>query len=86
MLIYFWETGRQSVSRGGAEKERERGDTEPEAGPRLQAVSTEPDSGLKLTSRETMTRAEVRCLTGWATQAPQVFHDFFQNWDRIPIP
>ena len=38
---------RQSVSRGGAERE---GDTESEAGSRLRAVSTEPDTGLKPTS------------------------------------
>ena len=34
---------------GGAERE---GDTEPEAGSRLLAVSPEPDSGLELTDRE----------------------------------
>ena len=46
------ETERQSRSRGGAERE---GDTEPEAGSRLRAVSTEPDTGLELTNREIMT-------------------------------
>ena len=35
------------------------GDTESEAGSRLRAVGTEPDTGLELTSREIMTRAEV---------------------------
>ena len=40
------------MSRGGAEKE---GDTESKVGSRLQAVSTEPDVGLELTSREIMT-------------------------------
>ena len=40
------------MSRGGAERE---GDTESEAGLRLQAVSTEPDVGLKLTDREIVT-------------------------------
>ena len=54
---------------GGAERE---GDTEPEAGSRLRAVRTEPDVGLKLTSHEIMTWAEVRRLTDWATQAPQI--------------
>ena len=44
---------RQSVSRGGAE--RGAGDTESEAGSRLGAVSTEPDTGLKLTNCEIMT-------------------------------
>ena len=45
-----WDT--QSPSRGGAEKE---GDTESEAGYRLQAVSTQPDTGFELTNREVMT-------------------------------
>ena len=36
------------------EGQRER-DTESETGSRLQAVSTEPDVGLKLTDREIMT-------------------------------
>ena len=40
----------------GAERE---GGTESEAGSRLQAVSTEPHVGLKLTNPEIMTRAEV---------------------------
>ena len=40
------------MSRGGAERE---GDTEPEAGSRLQAVSTEPDAGLELTDCEMVT-------------------------------
>ena len=40
------------MSGGGAERE---GDTESEAGSRLQAVSTEPDVGLELTNCETMT-------------------------------
>ena len=44
------------MSREGAERE---GDTECEAGSRLLAVSTEPDAGLKLTNRETVTWAEV---------------------------
>ena len=39
---------RDSVSRGGAE--RQGAHTEPEAGSRLWAVSTEPDVGLELTS------------------------------------
>ena len=36
----------------GAERE---GDTESEAGSRLQAVSTKPNTGLELTDREIMT-------------------------------
>ena len=52
---------RLSASGGGAERE---GDTEGEAGPRLRAVSTEPDAGLEPVSREIMTGAEVGRLTG----------------------
>ena len=44
------------ASGGGAERE---GDTESEAGSRLQAVSTEPDAGLELTKHEIMTWPEV---------------------------
>ena len=40
------------MSGGGAERE---GDTESEAGSRLRAVSTEPDTGPKLTDCEIMT-------------------------------
>ena len=43
--MFIFERERQSVSRGGAERE---GDTESEAGSRLRAVSTEPDTGLEL--------------------------------------
>ena len=38
----------------GGRAERE-GDTEPEAGSRLQAISPEPDAGLELTDREIVT-------------------------------
>ena len=44
------------VSGGGAERE---GDTESEAGSRLHAVSTDPDTGLEPTNCEIVTRAEV---------------------------
>ena len=52
IYLFFRNRVRQSVSRGGAERE---GDTESEAGSRLQAVSTEPDVGLELTECEIMT-------------------------------
>ena len=52
VFIYFWE--RKESEQGKGQRERE-GDTESEAGPRLQAVSTGPDAGLKLTNREIMT-------------------------------
>ena len=67
MFIYFWERERQSMSRGGAERE---GDTESETGFRLRAVSTEPDVGLELTDCEIGTWAEVGSSTDWATQVP----------------
>ena len=59
-LLFIFERERErereretrSVSGGGAERE---GDTESEAGSRLRAVGTEPDAGLELTNRETMT-------------------------------
>ena len=67
MFIYFWDRERQSMNRGGAERE---GDTESETGSSFWAVNTEPDTGLELTDREIMTWAEVRRLTDWATQVP----------------
>ena len=66
--MFISEKEKQSVSGGRAERE---GDTESEAGSRLWAVSTEPDSGLELADRKIMTWAEVGRLTDWATQAPQ---------------
>ena len=48
------------MSRGGTERG---GDTESEAGFRLPAVSTEPDTGLELMDCEIMTSAEVGRLT-----------------------
>ena len=70
MFIYYWERETQSVSRGGIERG---GDTESEAGSRLWAVSTEPDTVLELTICEIMTWAEVSRLTNWAIQAPLYF-------------
>ena len=52
---------------GGSERE---GDTESEAGSRLQAVSTEPDAGLELKDCEMTAWAEVGRPAAWATQAP----------------
>ena len=49
-ILFIFE--RQRVIRGGTERE---GDTESEAGSRLRAVSTEPDVGLELMSREIVT-------------------------------
>ena len=52
LLIFEREWERQSISKGGAEREE---DTESEAASRLQAVSTEPDVRLEHTNREIMT-------------------------------
>ena len=70
MFIFEREWERQSVSRGGAERE---GHTEFEAGSRLWAVSTEPDAGLEPVNREIMTWAEVWRLTDWVTRVPLIF-------------
>ena len=57
MFIHFWErqTERDSMIGGGAERE---GDTESNAGSKLHADSTQPNTGLKLTNLEIMTWAE----------------------------
>ena len=68
LFIFKRQRDRAWVGAGGAERE---GDTESEAGSRFWAVSTEPDTGLKLTNREIMTWAEVGHSTAWATQAPR---------------
>ena len=52
IYLFFFLRERQSASGGDAERQ---GDTEPEAGSRLQAVSTEPNSGLELMDQEVMT-------------------------------
>ena len=57
--VYLFLGERQSMSGGGAERE---GDTESEAGSRLQTISTDPRVGLEPTNHEIMTSAEVRCL------------------------
>ena len=67
MFIYFWDRERQSMNGGGSERER---DTESETGPRLWAISPEPDAGLELTDHEIVTWAEVGRLTDRATQVP----------------
>ena len=63
-LMFIFEREREStrVSASGGRAERG-GDTESEAGARLQAVSTAPDAGLELRDRESMTRAEVGRVT-----------------------
>ena len=70
MFMYFWDRERQSMNGGGSERE---GDTEPEAGSRLRAVSPEPDAGLELTDLEIVTWGQVGRSTDCATQAPLFF-------------
>ena len=50
--MFIFKRERQSVSKGGEERE---GDTEFKAGPRLQAISTEPDVVREFTNHEIMT-------------------------------
>ena len=76
------EREREIVSIGGAERE---GDTESEAGSRLQVVSTEPDAGLELTDREIMTWAEFWRLTDCATQAPLSFIFNTHGWELCKL-
>ena len=52
VYLFLKDREKQSESRGGPEIE---GDTESEAGSRLQTVSTDPDTGLELTNHEIMT-------------------------------
>ena len=59
MFIYFWET--ESDREGAGQKEMET--QNPKQGPGSEL-------GLKLTSSEIMTWAEVGLLTNWATQVP----------------
>ena len=70
--MFISESKRETECEQGRGRERE-GDTESEAGSRLWAVSTEPDTGLKPMNHKIMTWAEVGCLTDWATQEPLFF-------------
>ena len=67
MFLFIFETERDRAWVGKGQRE---GDTESEAGSRLWAVSTEPDTGLEPMNCEIMTWAEVGRLTDCATQAP----------------
>ena len=61
MFIYFSESERETEQDwDGAERE---GDTESQAGSKLWAVSTEPNTGLKPINREVMIWAQVGRLT-----------------------
>ena len=80
-IIFERQRQRQSVSGGRAERE---GDTESEAGFRLRAVSTEPDTGLKLTNHETMTWAEIKnWMRNWLShpEAPRNTYRAPGKWE-----
>ena len=68
--MFIFDREREMEHERGRGRERDT-HTETEAGSRLWAVSTEPETGLELTDREIMTRAEVGCSTDWPTQASQ---------------
>ena len=53
-INFFFESERVYKWGRGRERERE-GDTESDAGPRLQTVSTRPDAGLELTNLKIVT-------------------------------
>ena len=66
-FIHFWGRDREREKEKSGEGQRKR-ETESEAGSRLWAVSTEPNTGLKLTNHKITAWVKVRCLTDWATQ------------------
>ena len=61
---------RETECEQGRDKDRE-GGTEFEAGPRIRAVSAEPDAGPELMNCEIMTWAEAGHIPDWATQVPR---------------
>ena len=85
ILFYIWE--RETESEQGSGREME---TESEAGSRLWATSTEPDTGLEPTSSEITTWAEVRCSTDRAIEVPWSFFNIkinvlgsFRQWRKV---
>ena len=70
LFIYFWEWVREQARESTRWERQREGDTESEAGFRFCADTSELDTGLEPTNLKTMTWAEVRRLTDWATQAP----------------
>ena len=79
-FFYFFE--RRSTSTGMQVGKGQRGgETIPSS---LCTVSMEPDAGLKLMNRESMTWADVACLTNRATQVPLLIYLFnvYLFWER----
>ena len=70
LMFYLFLRERESAhtSRGGTKRE---GDTESEAGSRIQAVSSEPNMGLKPMNCEIPTWTEVGLLTDGAARCPK---------------
>lgn len=74
--MYFFE-GKREIDRAWAvEGQRGRESQNLRQAPGCYADSSETDVGLELTKCKIMTRAEVGCLTNWATQAPQDITSF----------
>ena len=69
MFLFIFETERDRAWAGEGQREGETQNLKQAPGSELSAQSL--DVGLKPTSCEIMTWAEVRRLTNWATQAPQ---------------
>ena len=65
--VYLFLRHRDRARAGEGQRARH---TESEAGSRLWALSTQPDTGLELTNCKITTWAEVGCLTSWAILAP----------------
>ena len=66
MFLFIFDTERDKARVGERQRERETQNLK-------QAPGSEPDVGLEITDREIMTRAKVRHLHNWATQAPQTW-------------
>ena len=71
--VYLFERERENE----LGRDRERGRQNPKQTPGSEAVSTEPDAGLKTTSLKIMTWAEVGRSADWATQVPQFYEYLF---------
>ena len=79
--VHLFSRERQSVSRGGAERE---GGTESKAGSRVWAVVTEPDVGLEPTNREILTWAEIKSRMLNCLSHPGAPRVLFLN--GLPLP
>ena len=69
-FLFIFGTERDRAWAGEGQRERETQDPKQVPGSELSAQSL--TRGLELTDYEIRAWAEVRCLTDWATQAPQL--------------